>query len=135
MFMNTVAKPVKIPGPDHPITIERDPSRVVVKLAGRVIADTREALTLREANYPAVQYIPRKDVDMALLERSTHASYCPYKGDAAYFSIPAGGERSANAIWTYEHPYAAVESIKDHLAFYPDRVDSIEQLSSEATEA
>jgi uncharacterized protein (DUF427 family) len=118
---------IKIPGPDHPITIERNPNRVVVSLAGRVIADTQDALTLREASYPPVQYIPRKDVDMAQLARTDHASHCPYKGDAAYYSIPAGGERSANAVWTYENPHAAVASIKDHLAFYPDRVDAIEE--------
>jgi len=85
------AKPIKIPGPDHPITVEHNPNRVVVSLGGRVIADTREALTLREAAYPAVQYIPRKDVDMALLARTDHATYCPYKGDSSYFSIPLGG--------------------------------------------
>jgi len=123
------AKPIKIPGPDHPITVEHNPNRVVVSLGGRVIADTREALTLREAAYPAVQYIPRKDVDMALLARTDHATYCPYKGDSSYFSIPLGGERSANAVWTYEAPYAVVSSIKDHLAFYPDRVDAIEERS------
>ena len=88
-------------------------------------ADTRDALTLREASYPAVQYVPRKDVDMALLERTDHITYCPYKGDCAYYSIPAGGERSINAVWTYEEPYAAVAAIKDHVAFYPDRVDEI----------
>jgi uncharacterized protein (DUF427 family) len=84
-------------------------------------------LTLREAHYPPVQYVPRKDVDMALLERTDHATYCPYKGDSAYFSIPLGGARSANAVWSYEAPYAAVAQIKDHLAFYPDRVDAIEE--------
>ncbi len=118
---------IKIPGPDHPITIERNKGRVVVTLGGRVIADTRGALTLREASYPPVQYIPRKDVDMAALSRSDTATYCPYKGEAAYFSIPAGGERSVNAIWTYETPYDAVAALKDHLAFYPDRIDAIEQ--------
>jgi len=121
----TPTKTVKIPGPDHPIAIERTAGRVTVKLAGRVIADSTDALTLREAAYPAVQYIPRKDVDMSQLERSSHASYCPYKGDASYFSIPAGGERSVNAIWTYESPYEAVAVIKDHVAFYTDRIDSI----------
>jgi uncharacterized protein (DUF427 family) len=121
------AKPIKVPGPDHPITIEMNPSRVVVTVAGRVIADTTHALSLREASYPAVQYIPRKDVDMSLLARTDHATYCPFKGDCAYYSIPAGGERAVNAVWTYEAPYAAVAQIKDHLAFYPDRVDSIEQ--------
>ena len=118
---------IKIPGPDHPITIEPNPGRVVVALGGRVIADTSAALTLREANYPPVQYIPRKDVDMAALARSTTTTYCPYKGEAAYFSIPAGGDRSVDAIWTYEAPYSAVAEIKDHLAFYPDRIDAIEQ--------
>lgn len=118
---------VKIPDTDHPITIEHNPSRVVVTLAGHVIADTRDALTLREARYPAVLYIPRKDVDMTLLKRSEHTTYCPYKGDCAYFSIPSGGERSVNAVWTYEAPYAAVARIRDHLAFYTDRIDAIEE--------
>jgi uncharacterized protein (DUF427 family) len=121
------ARAIKVPGPDHPITIERNPNQVVVSVAGRIIARTRDALTLREAGYPAVQYVPRKDVDMALLRRTDHATYCPYKGDCAYFSIPLGGERSTNAAWTYEAPYPAVASIKDHLAFYPDRVDAIEE--------
>ncbi|MGB8609046.1 DUF427 domain-containing protein, partial [Bradyrhizobium sp.] len=93
-------KPVKIPGPDHPISIEANRSRVVVKVAGTIIADTRAALTLREASYPPVQYIPRRDVNMAALTRSEHTSYCPYKGDASYYSIPAGGDRSRNAVWT-----------------------------------
>ncbi|HUC69250.1 MAG TPA: DUF427 domain-containing protein [Stellaceae bacterium] len=121
------SKPVKTPGPDHPITIERNRGRVVVSVGGRVIADTRAALTLREASYPPVQYIPRKDVDMSLLERTQHATYCPYKGDCAYYSIPTGGQRSMNAVWTYEAPFAAVDAIKDHLAFYPDRVDAVEE--------
>jgi uncharacterized protein (DUF427 family) len=123
----SAAKPIKIPGPDHPITIERNPARILVSVAGRIVADTREALTLREAAYPAVQYIPRKDVDMGLLDRTDRATYCPYKGDCSYFSIPLGGERSINAVWSYEAPYAAVTPIKDHLAFYPDRVDAIEE--------
>jgi uncharacterized protein (DUF427 family) len=123
----TAAKPIKIPGSDHPITIERNPARIVVSLAGRIVADTREALTLREAHYPAVQYIPRKDVDTALLDRTDHTTYCPYKGDCSYYSIPLGGERSINAVWSYEAPYAAVAPIKDHLAFYPNRVDAIDE--------
>jgi uncharacterized protein (DUF427 family) len=121
------AKQGKIPGPDHPISVGVNPARVVVTVAGRVIADTREALTLREASYPAAQYIPRKDVDMSLLERTGHSTYCPYKGECAYYSVPVGGGRSANAVWTYEDPFAAVAEIKDHLAFYPDRVDAIEE--------
>lgn len=122
----TREKPVKIPGPDHQILIEHTSGRVIVSVAGRVIADTREALTLHEANYPAVKYIPRKDIDMAQLARSDRTTYCPYKGDAAYFSIPAGGKRSIDAAWTYETPYPAVADIEDHVAFYPDRVDAIE---------
>ena len=117
---------VKTPGPDHPITITPTGRRVVVTLGGRVVADSRAALTLQEAAYPPVQYVPRADVDMTLLERTDHATYCPYKGDCAYFSIPSGGERTANAVWTYEQPFDAVAVIRDHLAFYPDRVDSIE---------
>ena len=119
-------KTVKIPGPDHPITIEPNPARITVSIGGRVIADTSEALTLREASYPAVHYIPRKDVDMSLLQRTDHATYCPYKGDCAYYSIPLGGERSVNAVWTYEDTYPAVAQIKDHLAFYTDRVDTFD---------
>lgn len=120
-----MSKPVKIPGPDHPITIEHNPARVVVSLGGKTIADTRNALTLQEASYPPVQYIPRADVDMSLLERTDHSSYCPFKGDASYFSIAAGGDGSRNAVWSYEAPHDAVAAIKDHLAFYPDRVDAI----------
>jgi uncharacterized protein (DUF427 family) len=118
-------KRMKIPGPDHPISIEPNPSRVVVTVGVKVIADTSDALTLREASYPAVQYIPRRDVDMSALARSEHTTYCPYKGDASYYSIPAGGDRSRNAVWTYETPFEAMAQIKDHLAFYPDRVDKI----------
>ncbi|WP_428429570.1 DUF427 domain-containing protein [Pararhizobium sp.] len=119
-------KPVKIPGPDHPITITPNPGRVVVRYGGKIIADSRRALTLREAAYPAVQYIPRADIDMAQLQRSDHATYCPYKGDASYFRVPAGGAGLENAIWSYEAPYDAVAVIKDHLAFYPDRFEITE---------
>ncbi len=118
-------KTIKIPGPDHPITIEPSAARIVVTVAGAVIAETTDALVLREASYPPVHYIPRKDLDMSAVARTDHTSYCPYKGEASYFSIPAGGERAANAIWSYEAPYAAVAAIKDYVAFYPDRVDGI----------
>jgi uncharacterized protein (DUF427 family) len=116
----------KIPGPDHPITIERNPAHITVTVGGKVVADTREALLLREASYPAVQYIPRKDVNMSLLERTQHSTYCPYKGDCSYYSIPGGGTKSVNAVWTYESAYPAVAAINEYLAFYPDRVDKIE---------
>ena len=120
-------KPVKQPGPDHPITIEPNPARIVISVAGHVIADTQNALTLREASYPAVQYIPRKDVDMSQLVRTEHLTYCPYKGDCSYYSLAAIGERGVNAVWTYETPYEAVAAIEGHLAFYPDRVELTEQ--------
>jgi uncharacterized protein (DUF427 family) len=119
-------KPKRVPGPDHPITIERNPAHVTVSVGGRVIADTGDALTLREASYPPVQYIPRKDVDMSLLERTQHSTYCPYKGDASYYSIPNGGTKSVNAVWTYEAAFPAVAAINEYVAFYPDRVDKIE---------
>jgi uncharacterized protein (DUF427 family) len=118
-------KQIRVPGPDHPISIQRNPARIVVAVAGRVIADTRNALTLREADYQPVQYIPREDVDLSQLKRTDQTTYCPYKGDCRYYSVPAGGNKSVNAVWTYENPYPAVVEIKGHLAFYPDRVDEI----------
>jgi len=123
---NTTTKAIKIPGPDHPITIQPNPKRVVVSIGGTIVADSRGALTLHEKGYPAVQYIPREDVDMALLERSTHTTYCPYKGECSYFSIPLCGKRGVNAVWSYENPYDAVASIKNRLAFYSDRVNALE---------
>src|SRR5437867_6455617 len=118
-------KQIKNPGLDHPISIQHNRARVVVSVAGRVIADTRNALTLREADYAPVQYIPLDDVDLSQLKRTDQATYCPYKGDCNYYSIPAGGKKSVNAVWTYENPYPAVAQIKGHVAFYPDRVDEI----------
>ena len=118
-------KQIKLPGPDHPISIERNPARVVVSVADHVVADTRNALALREADYPTVQYIPREDVDLTQLERTDHATYCPYKGDCSYYTIPAGGKKSVNAVWSYEDPFPAVGQIRGHVAFYPDRVDEI----------
>jgi uncharacterized protein (DUF427 family) len=115
-------RPIKVPGPDHPISIEKNPQRVCISLAGQKIGETRNALTLQEASYPAVHYVPRADVDMTLLQRTEHSTYCPYKGECSYFSIPSGGARLDNAVWSYESPYDAVAEIKDHLAFYPDRV-------------
>jgi uncharacterized protein (DUF427 family) len=118
----------KIPGPDHPISIQPTLDRVVVKFAGEVIADSTRALSLREASYPTVQYIPRGDVRMDRLVRTQHHTHCPYKGDANYFSVKAGGRSSENAVWTYEQPFDQVGEIAEHVAFYPDRVDSIEIL-------
>ncbi|GAB3160783.1 DUF427 domain-containing protein [Amycolatopsis stemonae] len=119
-------KKVLVPGPDHPITVEPTKARVVVKAGGRVIADSRNAFTLQESTYPAVQYIPLADVDAGVLERTDHETYCPYKGEASYYSLSAGEVKGENAVWTYEKPYDAVAPIKDHVAFYPNVVDSIE---------
>ncbi|MEV6305991.1 DUF427 domain-containing protein [Actinoplanes sp. NPDC051861] len=119
-------KPRLEPGPAHPITVTPTGERVVVTVAGKVVADTRDAVTLQEASYPPVQYIPLADVDQTLLEATTTQSYCPYKGDASYYSIPIGGEKATDAIWEYREPYPPVAAIKGHVAFYPNRVDSIE---------
>jgi uncharacterized protein (DUF427 family) len=113
---------MKLPGPDHPISIAANPKRIRVSLDGVVIADSTNALTLKEANYPAVNYVPRKDANMELLARTERVTHCPYKGDANYFSIVADGKRVDNAIWTYETPFPAMTEISGHLAFYPDKV-------------
>src|SRR5947199_8278737 len=116
------------PSNEHPISIEPNPRRVRVYYQGRVVADTTRAMTLREASLPAVQYIPREDADMSLLERTAHKSHCPYKNDAAYYTIRTAGRAAENAVWTYEDPYPAVAAIKGHLAFYPDRLDRTQEL-------
>ncbi|GAA4736988.1 DUF427 domain-containing protein [Nocardioides endophyticus] len=116
-------KPVLIPDAHHPITVTPNDDRVVVMLGERTVADTTSALTLQEASYPAVQYVPLSDVDPTLLERTDHATYCPYKGEASYYSLAADGETHDNAVWTYEAPYAAVAAIAGHVAFYPHVVD------------
>jgi len=111
------------PGPDHPITITPTAGRVTVQVAGRTIADSTNALTLQEADYPAVQYLPLADVDAEVLVRSDTQTYCPFKGDASYYSVRTGDGELADAIWTYEQPYPAVAEIKEHAAFYADKVD------------
>ena len=123
------SKEIKIPGPDHPITISPAEGKVRVVVAGRTVAESTRALRLEEKGYPSVYYLPRDDADMSLLVRTAHYTYCPYKGDCSYYSIPIGGFRSENAVWTYESPHEAVASISEHLAFYPSRVDAIEVIS------
>jgi len=113
---------MKIPGPDHPITIAANDKRVTISAAGKTIVETHAALTLKEASYPAVQYVPRGDADMMLLHPSDHKTYCPYKGECSYFHIPSLGDAGQNAVWSYEAPYDAVAAIKEHLAFYPNKV-------------
>jgi uncharacterized protein (DUF427 family) len=119
---------MKLPGPDHPITITHNPKRVRVSVGETVIAETTRALTLKEAKYPAVQYVPREDARMELLKRTDRVTHCPYKGDANYFSILADGTALDNSIWTYEAPFPAMAEISGHLAFYPDKV-RIEELA------
>jgi uncharacterized protein (DUF427 family) len=116
-------KPVKIPGPEHPITIAPNPGRVIVSIGGQQVADTREALTLSESSYAPVQYVPVGDVDMELLTPSDHESYCPFKGDASYYSVPSAGERGVNLVWEYREPFDAVAQIRGHVAFYADRAE------------
>jgi uncharacterized protein (DUF427 family) len=114
---------------DHPITVVANPHRVRVIHQGVTYADTHQALTLNEANYPPVLYLPRADVNMARMERSTHRTHCPYKGDASYFHLRTEDGVIENVAWSYEHPFDGVASIAGYLAFYPSRVDSIEQTS------
>ncbi|MBV8848716.1 MAG: DUF427 domain-containing protein [Methylobacteriaceae bacterium] len=114
----------KIPGPDHPITISPAQSRVRVRFGGEVIADANAALDLKESTYPVVHYIPRSAVKMDRLEKTSHSTHCPYKGDASYFSIVGkDGTRVENAVWSYETPFPAVKQIAGHLAFYPNKVE------------
>ena len=108
--------------PEHRITTTPAGVRVQVKVAGEVIADTRDALEMKEGDYPAVYYVPRKDVKMDRLTRTSHTTYCPFKGHASYYSLANGPE---NAVWSYEQPYDEMLAIKERLAFYPDKVDSI----------
>jgi uncharacterized protein (DUF427 family) len=117
-----MSRTVKIPDASHPITIRPTSARVTVRVGDAVVAETDSALSLAEATYPVVQYIPLADVDLSLLERTTTQSYCPYKGDASYYTVqtPNGGTER-DLIWTYEHPYPSVAEIVGHVAFYPDR--------------
>jgi len=121
---------MKIPGPDHPISIEPQRGRVRVTCNGRVVADTTRALVLRETTLRPVFYIPRDDAEMALFERTAHRTHCPYKGDASYYSIRVGDHLAENAIWSYEQPFPAMAEIAGRLAFYPDRVDAIEVVTA-----
>jgi uncharacterized protein (DUF427 family) len=122
-------KEIRIPGPEHPITISLAGGKVRVTVAGTIVAESTRALRLEEKGYPPVYYLPRNDAEMSLLVRTTHYTYCPYKGDCTYYSVPIGGSKSECAIWTYERPHEAVANIKEYLAFYRSRVDAIEVIS------
>jgi uncharacterized protein (DUF427 family) len=113
---------MKLPGPDHPITIEPYRGRVVVRFGDAIVADTESALELKEANYPPVLYVPRSDAKIAHYERTAHSTWCPYKGDACYFTLVDGPHRAENAVWSYEDPFPAMKEIANHVAFYRDKV-------------
>ena len=121
-------KEIRIPGPDHPITISPAEGKVRVTVAGRIVAESTRALRLEEKGYPPVYYLPRDDADMSFV-RTKHYSYCPYKGDCTHYSIPIGGSKSEYAVFRYEEPYDAVANVKEYLAFYPSRVDAIDVIS------
>jgi uncharacterized protein (DUF427 family) len=125
----TEGKEIRMPGPDHPITISPAEGKIRVTVAGKIVAESTRALRLEEEGHSPVHYLPRSDADMSLLVRTERYTYCPYKGDCTYYSIPIGGTKSDDAVWTYETPYAAVAGIREYLAFYPSRVDSIELIS------
>ncbi|OYX31156.1 MAG: hypothetical protein B7Y99_10605 [Caulobacterales bacterium 32-69-10] len=114
------------PGPDHPITTAANPNRVRVKASDHVIADTADALTLREAGYGPVQYIPKDDIETGFLSQSAKVTQCPYKGAATHYSMLIGGELIENVAWSYDDPYPAVEDIRGRIAFYPDKVEVYE---------
>jgi uncharacterized protein (DUF427 family) len=118
-----MSREIKTPGPDHPITVEKNPERVVVRVGDQVVADTTAALALRESNYPAMQYVPLADVDPAVLKDSDTSTYCPYKGDASYYTLVTGDGELTDAVWTYREPYPAVAEIAGHVAFYPNKVN------------
>jgi uncharacterized protein (DUF427 family) len=119
-----MSRPVLEPTTEHPITVEPTKGRVTARIGGKVVADTTSALTLQESTYPAVQYIPLADVDQSVLSRTAASTYCPFKGDASYYSVRIpGGEVLEDVIWTYENPYPAVAEIAGHVAFYADRAE------------
>jgi uncharacterized protein (DUF427 family) len=129
-----MSREMKLPGPDHPISVVPSTDRVVIRSGETTIADSQSTLVLREANYPEVRYVPLADVDRSLLSPSDLSTYCPYKGDASYYSIIADEERGTDAVWFYDQPYAAVAEIKDHVAFYPDRVELTISVSDSVTD-
>ncbi len=117
---------MKIPGPDHPITVTLNPKRVRARIDGHVIADTTEAMSLQEASYPAMNYFPRKDVEMGFFAKTALHTACPFKGEASYYTITIDGNVMENVVWSYEDPYPHMQAIKELIAFYPDKVEVYE---------
>ena len=118
-----MSRPKLVPGPSHPITMTPHDGRVVVRVNGTVVADTTRALDLNEASYPAVVYVPLDDVDQSALAPSATGSYCPFKGEASYYSLAVGGTEIPDVAWYYPQPYDAVGEIAGHVAFYADKVE------------
>jgi uncharacterized protein (DUF427 family) len=119
-----MTRPVKIPDATHPITVRPAGARVTVRVGGVTVAESDSALSLTEASYPVVQYVPLADVDASVLRRTSSHTYCPYKGEASYYSVQLpDGQTETDLIWTYEQPYDAVAEIAGHLAFYPNRAE------------
>ncbi len=117
---------MKIPGPDHPITLEPSRKRMRAAFERHVIADTDDALILKEADYPPVVYFPMDDVEMTFLAKTEKATTCPYKGEASYWSIYMDGQLAESAVWAYEEPYPAMSALRGRVAFYPNVVDVYE---------
>ncbi|HWD40919.1 MAG TPA: DUF427 domain-containing protein [Fimbriimonas sp.] len=115
-----------LPGPDHPISIQANPNHVIARYHDRVVADTHHAMTLKEASYPPVQYVPREDADLTVMRPTDHHTHCPYKGDASYHSIVTPDSEADNAVWSYEEPYEVAKPIQGYFAFYPDVVEITE---------
>lgn len=113
--------------PEHRVDVEPHPARVRVELAGETIADSARALRVLESRHDPVVYVPREDVRQDLLEKTEHTTFCPFKGNASYYTIRVGDRVAANAIWSYEDPYDDVAALKGCMAFYVDRVDSLTQ--------
>jgi uncharacterized protein (DUF427 family) len=113
---------MKLPNAEHPITLSRLPERLLVRFKDVVVADSENTLVLQEANYPAVYYVPRADIVETHFLRTEHSSYCPYKGQASYFSLSAGADTATDAVWSYEQPYPSLAEIKEYVAFYPGKV-------------
>ena len=116
---------IRVPDAEHPISITSANGVLRIFVADMLIAETRRALILKEKGYAPVFYVPRQDADMSQLVKTDHSTYCPYKGECSYFSIPVGGSKSEIAVWSYETPHRAVAAIAHHVAFYSSRVDSI----------
>lgn len=118
------SRPILQPTEQHPITVTPTGRHVAVRVNGELVAETDHALTLQESTYPAVQYVPIADVNRDLLRPTDTATYCPYKGDASYYSVvTSAGDTVDDAIWTYEEPYDAVATIAGHVAFYPNKAE------------